>query len=126
MAQQDQPDPETTRRLAAILAVINGGKSATQAAAELGVSRQTFYEWQNRALTALQEAMQARPPGRPAQPPCDPEKARLERENRELQRQVKIMEDAILIRDLLQGVPRFHAPDSPSAGPAPSRSKKKP
>ena len=106
------------------MAVMRGERSAARAAALLGVSRQTFYEWYNRALGALEEALTDRVPGRPAAPPADPEKARLERDNDRLRRELRLMKDAILIRDALDGVPRFRDPE-PDLPPV-SRSKKKP
>lgn len=56
-----------------ILEVLGGRLNATQAAQELGVSRKTFYEWQERALEAMRKALRDRPAGRPLQP-VDPEK----------------------------------------------------
>lgn len=111
------------RRLEQIMACMRGEKSATQAAEALGVSRQTFYEWYNRALDALRDSLQDRTTGRPPTPPEDPAKIQLERRVSELQRQVKLLENAILIRDVLDGVPRFTSPRE-SAAPS-SRSKKK-
>jgi len=112
------------RRLEQIMAVLKGERSATQAAAALGVSRQTFYEWYNRALITLQDSLTDRVPGRPTHPPPDPERARLQHEISQLQREVDLLKNAILIRDVMEGVPRFPVPDSDV--PPTSRSKKKP
>jgi transposase len=49
-----------------ILQVQAGTKTATQAAEELGVSRQTFHQWEKRGLHALLQAMEEQPPGRPS------------------------------------------------------------
>ncbi len=123
--QDDHGTEKAARRLEQILAVLRGEKTATQAAGDLGVSRETFYEWHQRALTGLREALADRPAGRPPAPPQDPETLRLQRENKDLSEQVKVLEGAILIRDIMDGVPRF-AGNPPSAQPASSRSKKKP
>ena len=126
MAPQNDHDTEkAARRLEQILAVMRGEKTATQAAADLGVSRETFYEWNNRALAGLREALADRPAGRPPAPPENSDKIRLQQEIDDLRKQVKVLEGAILIRDVLEGVPRFTT--SPPADKSfSSRSKKKP
>ena len=126
MAPQNGHDTDkAARRLEQILAVMRGEKSATQAAEALGVSRETFYEWQNRALSGLREALVDRDAGRPLSPPESLETSQLKQENVALKKQVKLLEGAILIRDVMDGVPRFMTgPDS--GKPPSSRSKKKP
>ena len=125
MAPQNDHDTEkAARRLEQILAVMRGEKSATQAAEVLGVSRETFYEWNNRALAGLRGSLVDRTAGRPPAPPEGLEKIRMKQEIDELKQQVKLLEGAILIRDVMDGVPRFTTnpvPDKPSS----SRSKKK-
>ncbi len=123
--QNDHGTEKAARRLEQILAVLRGEKTATQAAADLGVSRETFYEWHNRALASLRDALADRPAGRPPTPPPDPEKLRLQRENRDLSDQVKVLEGAMRIRDLMAGVPRFTVGPGSDLLPS-SRSKKKP
>ena len=59
-----------------ILEVAAGRLSATEAAGQMGVSRKTYYEKQERALTAMLEALKDRPTGRPGNP-VDPEKEEL-------------------------------------------------
>lgn len=126
MAPQNDHDTEkAARRLEQILAVMRGEKSATQAAEDLGVSRETFYAWNNRALAGLREALADRDAGRPPSPPESQEKVQLKQKIHELEKQVKVLEGAILIRDVMEGVPRFTT--SPTADkPSSSRSKKKP
>ena len=62
-----------------ILAVLAGQLKVTEAASQLGVSRKTYYEKQERALTAMREALKDRPTGRPLNP-VDPEKEELQEE----------------------------------------------
>jgi transposase len=126
MAPQNDHDTEkAARRLEQILAVMRGEKSAAQAAEALGVSRETFYEWNNRALSGLRESLVDRHAGRPLTPPESLEKTQLKQEISKLKEQVKLLEGAILIRDVMEGVPRFTT--SPGANDPPSsRSKKKP
>jgi len=59
-----------------ILEVAAGRLSATQAAEQMGVSRKTYYEKQERAFTAMLEALKDRPTGRPGNP-VDPAKEEL-------------------------------------------------
>jgi transposase len=120
-----QDSERAARRLEQIMAVMKGERSVTQAAEALGVSRQTFYEWYNRALAALQDSLTDRQPGRPANPSPDPDKVRLEREKDELQHKVKLLQAAILIRDAMDGVPRVAAPPSDTDQVLATRSKKK-
>jgi hypothetical protein len=122
--QSDHGTGKAARRLEQILAVMRGEKSATQAAADLGVSRETFHGWYGRALAGLREALADRDAGRPPAPPESPEILRLTREVHGLQRQVKLLEGAILIRDAMDGVPRFTTSPA-TGGPTLSRSKKK-
>jgi len=89
------------RRAGLILAVHAGRMTATQAAAELGVSRKTWYEWEARGLEAMTEALMDRPPGRPPAPPPDPERRRLETQMEALRRQVRDFEIRDRIRDLM-------------------------
>lgn len=61
----------------AILEVVSGRLTATQAAEQMGVSRKTYYEKQDRALTAMLDALKDRPTGRPRTCVEDPEKEEL-------------------------------------------------
>ena len=62
-----------------ILEVLAGRLNVTEASGQLGVSRKTYYEKQERALTAMREALKDRPTGRPLNP-VDPEKEELQEE----------------------------------------------
>ena len=63
--------------------------------------------------------------GRPPSQAERQEEVRLKQENEGLRQQVKVLEGAILIRDAMDGVPRFTT--RPAADTLPSsRSKKKP
>ena len=73
----EQEDPKVLARQRVILDVLAGRLTATQAAVELGVSRKTYYEWQERGLAALRAALRDRPGGRPPLP-VDPEKEQLQ------------------------------------------------
>lgn len=76
-----------------IVQVQNGLISVQEVARRLGISRQTYYKWEQRALQAMIEALSNRRHGRPAQP-IDREKEALRRQNTQLQRQLRVMEQA--------------------------------
>lgn len=94
-------DQETARKRAAIIMQVrNGQKTVRQAAKELGISRKTYYEWENRALAAMVGAMENQPNGRPARE-VDPEKEALRKENQELKKQLFVAKQTVEVRDLL-------------------------
>ena len=88
---QPEPDPKTTERTQALLDVLAKKITATQAAERLGVSRKTWHEWQDRGLSAMLQAMQNRPDGRPPLP-VDPEKEQLKSLVRDLEAKIKELE----------------------------------
>ena len=72
-------DAKAHKRMAVILQVEAGLMTATDGAKALGISRQAYYEWANRALTSMAESLGDRSAGRPALPQ-DAEKDRMEKE----------------------------------------------
>ena len=87
-------------RASLILQVRTGQITAQQAAQQLGISRQAFYQWEKRALKALLHALQDQPSGRP-KGITDPEKDQLKSRVEELERQVRLYEQRDQIRALL-------------------------
>jgi hypothetical protein len=80
MAQNTKEvDAKARKRMAVILQVEAGLMTATSGAKALGISRQAYYEWADRALTSMVVALEDRPNGRPAMPQ-DEEKERLAKE----------------------------------------------
>lgn len=97
----DTKDKERARkRAAAVFAVRSGQITAEEGARQLGVSRKTYYEWENRALQAITEAMEDRATGRPSIPP-DEEKQRLQKQITELQKKLFVAEKTSEVRDML-------------------------
>jgi len=78
---QDAKETESKarKRMAVILQVEAGLMTATDGAKALGVSRQVYYEWANRALVSMEGALEDRQSGRPAIPQ-DEEKELLAKE----------------------------------------------
>lgn len=114
---------KATRRADLILDVRYKAKSLTEAADALGVSRKTFYEWEERGLTAMVAALMDREPGRPTKPQPDPERLRLEKQVQEQQKEIEQLRRTAHIRDLLD--PLRHPPPPPDLV-RPTASKKKP
>lgn len=75
------------QRAEVIFKVRSGQMTATAAAHVLGISRQQYYQWEQRALQALLSALENQPTGRP-QIQTDPEKEKLQRRVQQLEQQV--------------------------------------
>ena len=91
---------KATQRAAVILQVRSGQLTATAAAQTLGISRQQYYQWEQRALSALLSALEDQPTGRP-KTPTDPEKEKLQRRVEQLEQQVQHQQQREQLRQLL-------------------------
>ena len=87
-------------RAAVILRVRSGHLTATEGAERLGVSRKTYYEWEDRALKAMALALENQAPGRPPVP-VDAEKEELQGQVRDLEKRLYLAEKTIEVKDLL-------------------------
>lgn len=92
---------KTRQRAALILKVRSGQLTATAAAQTLGISRQSYYQWERRALKALLNALQDQPAGRP-RGTTDPEKDQLKTRVEELESKVRLYEQRDQLRTLLK------------------------
>jgi hypothetical protein len=84
-----------------IVEVLAGNLTATEAAVRMGVSRKTYYEKQERALAAMQEALKDRPTGRPSQP-VDQEKEDLRRELEEVRKAQDLLSSRLRIQEVIR------------------------
>ena len=91
------------RRLHIIMQVQVGTMTATQAADTLKISRKTYYEWENRALTSMLEAVTNRPPGRPKKQ-VDEEKEDLQAQVENLQEELSMTQTMMELREKLTSV----------------------
>ena len=110
-------EPEDAKALArqrAILEVLAGRMNVTQAAQELGVSRKTFYEWQERALSAMRAALRDRPGGRPPLP-VDPEKEHLQATVETLEKERLVLEGRLRIQEAIRQTLAEMRPQAPLA-----------
>jgi transposase-like protein len=89
------------QRASLILQVRSGQITAQEAARQLGISRQAYYQWERRALQALLSALEDHPPGRPKKT-TDPEKDQLQSRVEALERQVRLYEQRDQLRTLLK------------------------
>jgi transposase len=95
-------------RASIILQVGSGVLTATEGAERLGISRKTYYEWEDRALAAMAETLENHRPGRPSVP-LDAEKEELQRKVRDLEKKLYLAEKTIEVRDLLSVYQTFRA-----------------
>ena len=88
------------QRAEVIFKVRSGQMTATAAAATLGISRQQYYQWEQRALSALLTSLADQPTGRP-KTPTDPAKEKLQHRVAQLEQQVQTYEQKAKLRRLL-------------------------
>ena len=93
-------------RALVILQVRSGALTAKEGAKLLGVSRKTYYEWEERSLKAMALALENRPPGRPPAL-MDPEKEALRERIQELEKKLDLAEKTIEVKELLGAYEEF-------------------
>ena len=84
-----------------IIKVRSGQMTAAAAAAALGVSRKTYYQWESRGLSAMLGKLEEQPPGRPHSGPS-PKLVKLRAEMQKMRAQVASLEQTLKIRGLLR------------------------
>ena len=93
-------------RALVILQVRSGVLTAKEGAKLLGVSRKTYYEWEEKSLRAMSQALENRPAGRPPAP-IDGEKETLRERVRELEKKLDLAEKTIEVKELLAAYDTF-------------------
>jgi transposase-like protein len=94
--------PKTTQamlRAQLIMKVRCGLITAAEAAKQLGVSRKTYYKWEQRGLVALLEGLSDQDPGRPEKPD-DPVQKALENQLSQLRQENRLLEQKMILKDL--------------------------
>jgi transposase len=99
---------QARERALVIMQVRGGALTVRDGAARLGVSRKTYYEWEDRALGAMASALENRPVGRPVIP-RDEEKEALEERVKELEKKLYLAEKTLEVREMLLAYERFRA-----------------
>ena len=93
-------------RTSIILQVRSGAMTATEGAERLGVSRKTYYEWEEKSLKAMAQALENHAAGRPPAP-IDPEKETLREQIRELEKELDLAKKTIEVKELLGAYEEF-------------------
>jgi len=103
---RDKEQELARERALVILRVRRGAMTATQGAQALGVSRKTYYQWEERALKAMALALENRVAGRPCVS-TDEEKETLRQRIRELEKKLDLAEKALEVKELLAAYEEF-------------------
>ena len=93
-------------RALVILQVHGGALTAKEGAKLLGVSRKTYYEWEEKSLKAMALALENRPSGRPPLP-VDPEKEALQERIQELEKKLDLAKSTIEVKEILAAYEEF-------------------
>lgn len=97
-----QNDAIARQRAELIIQVRSGSLTAKAAAQQLGVSRKTYYKWEQRALEGMVTALSERANGRPALE-RDAEHERLREQVKTLEEQLRNREQAMRIKEIMEG-----------------------
>ena len=93
------------QRTLLILEVKAGRMTATEAARQLGISRKSYYQWEKRALEAILESQEQKPPGRPLKEP-DAEKEQLRQQVAQLEQKVSELTQLMELRQTVAQLQR--------------------
>ena len=100
--QKKEEQSQAARQRAEIIMKVRCGlMTATQAAQLLGVSRKTYYKWEQRGLAALLEGVQDQKGGRPETPPEHIQKAAIDKELQELKQKNERLEQQVKFKDIV-------------------------
>jgi len=120
----DSKGKERARQRAAVVFAVRSGQiTAEEGARRLGVSRKTYYEWEQRALQAMTEAMEEKAPGRPGTLQ-DEEKQQLQQQITELEKKLFVAEKTAEVRDMLHAYDLHNAKAKKSAGESEEKKRK--
>jgi transposase len=109
--KKSQDQALARQRAEVILQVRSGALTAKEGAERLGVSRKTYYEWEDRSLRAMAQALENRSAGRPPLP-VDPEKEALREKVQELEKKLSLAEKTIEVKEILAACGEFRDPES--------------
>jgi transposase len=98
-------------RAMVILQVRSGALTAKEGAKLLGISRKTYYEWEEKSLKAMALALENHPVGRPPVP-VDEEKETLRERIQELEKKLDLAEKTIEVKELLGTYEEFRNKDT--------------
>jgi transposase len=104
--RQEKNKKLARERALVILQVRSGALTAKEGAKLLGVSRKTYYEWEEKSLRAMALALENHPAGRP-RAPLDEEKETLRKWIQELEKKLDLAEKTIEVKELLGAYEEF-------------------
>jgi transposase len=99
--KKEEQSQAARQRAEIIMKVRCGLMTATQAAQVLGVSRKTYYKWEQRGLAALLEGVQDQEGGRPETPAEQTQKAAVDKELKDLQQKNELLEKQLKLKDIV-------------------------
>jgi len=100
--KKQQQEKKARQRADIIMKVRSGIMTATEGAVALGVSRKTYYKWENRALGAMLDELEDRDTGRPELPGPSQDEVKLKKKLEELQRQNELLEKKIELANMVR------------------------
>lgn len=109
--KKDEEQELARQRALVILQVRSGTLTAKEGAERLGVSRKTYYEWEEKSLRAMALALENRPAGR-SSVPVDEEKETLREWIRELEKKLYQAEKAVEVKEILAANGEFRDEES--------------
>ncbi len=104
--KRDKEQELARQRALVILQVRSGVLTAKEGAQRLGISRKTYYEWEERSLKAMALALENRPAGRPPVA-VDEEKETLRERVQELEKKLYLAEKTIEVKEILGAYGEF-------------------
>ncbi|MFB3887604.1 MAG: helix-turn-helix domain-containing protein [Thermodesulfobacteriota bacterium] len=109
--EKDQEQEVARQRALVVLQVRSGALTAREGAKLLGISRKTYYEWEEKSLKAMALALENRPTGRPPTP-VDEEKETLRERVQELEKKLYLAEKTIEVKEILAAYGEFRDKES--------------
>jgi transposase len=100
---------ELARERAQVILDVHGGAlTATEGAKLLGVSRKTYYEWEEKGLKAMARALENHGAGRHPVP-IDPEQEALRAQIRELEKKLGLAQKTVKVKEILDVYEEFRS-----------------
>ena len=104
--KRDREQEIARQRALVILQVRSGLLTAKEGSKRLGISRKTYYAWEERFLKAMTLALENRPAGRLAAA-VDEEKETLRERVQELEKKLYLAEKTIEVKEILAAYDEF-------------------
>jgi transposase len=93
---------QALKRAELIMKVRCGLLTASQAAQQLGVSRKTYYKWEQRGLAGLLDGVSEKRAGRPEK--TAPQESTVEKQLSDILRENELLRQKLILKDLISGI----------------------